>query len=182
LIEAARDAGGSEHRFGEHGDELHGWLSPLFHDDSPAMARIRRASCLLADVAWQASPDFRADRGVEMALHGDWIGVTASERVMMAQALSSSFGRERLRETAMAALCAPAQLERARHWGLAMRLGQRMSGGVGSALKGSELALEGGTVQLRIRRSEAALVGDPVHRRLAKLAAALNREPDVLIV
>ena len=44
-------------------------ISPLF-DDTPEMARLRRASCLLADVAWQANPNFRADRGVEMAREG----------------------------------------------------------------------------------------------------------------
>ena len=30
---------------------------------------------MLADVAWQAHPDFRAERGVDMALHGNWVGI-----------------------------------------------------------------------------------------------------------
>ena len=77
LIAAARDAGGAERRFGEHGDILDGWIGSAF-DDLPAMSRIRHASCLLTDVAWQATPDFRADRGVEMALHGNWVGVDAA--------------------------------------------------------------------------------------------------------
>ena len=34
LIEAARDAGGGEHRFGQHGDVLHDWIAPLF--DGPS--------------------------------------------------------------------------------------------------------------------------------------------------
>ncbi len=76
LIEAARDAGGGEHRFGQHGDLLHRWIAPLF-EDRPDLERLRLASCLLADVAWQAAPMFRADRGVEMALHGDWTAVDA---------------------------------------------------------------------------------------------------------
>ena len=38
------------------------------------IARLRLAACLLADVAWAAHPDFRAERGVEMALHGNWVG------------------------------------------------------------------------------------------------------------
>ena len=97
LIEAARQAGGGEHRFGQHGDLLDQWISPLF-DDSPEMSRLRRASCLLADVAWQANPGFRADRGIEMALHGNWVAITAAGRVIMAQALTSNFGREKLPE------------------------------------------------------------------------------------
>ena len=55
LIEEAREAGGGEHRFGQHGDLLDEWIAPLF-DDQPAMRRLRLASCLLADVAWQAEP------------------------------------------------------------------------------------------------------------------------------
>ena len=95
LTEEARCSGGGEHRFGQHGDLLDHWLAPLFEDE-PRMRRLRLASCLLADVAWQANPGFRADRAVEMALHGNWVAVDAGGRVMMAQALSSAFGGERL--------------------------------------------------------------------------------------
>ncbi len=140
LIEAARDAGGGEHRFGEHGDLLHEWISPLF-DDPPKLRRLNLASCLLADVAWQAAPMFRADRGVEMALHGDWTAVDAAGRVIMAQALSSNFGRDRLPDARLTALCKPEHLERAHVWGLAMRLGQRLSGGVTSVLEETSLKL-----------------------------------------
>ena len=56
-------------------------------DDQPDMRRLRLASCLLADVAWQANPGFRADRAIEMALHGNWVAVDAAGRVIMAQAL-----------------------------------------------------------------------------------------------
>ena len=65
LIEEAREAAGGEHRFGEHGELLDAWIAPLF-SDPPAMRRLRLASCLLADVAWQANAGFRADRGIEI--------------------------------------------------------------------------------------------------------------------
>ena len=32
LIEEARDAGGGEHRFGQHGDLLDDWIAPMFED------------------------------------------------------------------------------------------------------------------------------------------------------
>ena len=75
LIAEARDSGGGEHRFGQHGALLDRWIAPLF-DDPPELRRLRLAACLLADVAWQANPGFRADRGIEMALHGNWVAVT----------------------------------------------------------------------------------------------------------
>jgi exopolyphosphatase/guanosine-5'-triphosphate,3'-diphosphate pyrophosphatase len=179
LIEEARDAGGGEHRFGQHGDLLDAWIAPLF-DDEPAMRRLRLASCLLADVAWQANPGFRADRGVEMALHGNWVAVDPWGRVIMAQALSANFGRDRLPDPALAQLCREDQLQRAHCWGAAMRLGQRLSGGVGSVLKRTSLADVNGAVRLTVRRGEEALVGDQVRRRLTRLAELLGRGPAVV--
>jgi exopolyphosphatase/guanosine-5'-triphosphate,3'-diphosphate pyrophosphatase len=177
LIEEARDAGGGEHRFGQHGDLLDDWIGPVFEDDSPAMRRLRLASCLLADVAWQANPGFRADRAIEMALHGNWVAVTPSGRVIMAQALSASFGRERLPDPRLAQLCKEDQLKRAHCWGLAMRLGQRLSGGVGSVLKRTSLSLSNKAMELNVRRGEEALVGDAVERRLVRLAELIGSEP-----
>jgi exopolyphosphatase/guanosine-5'-triphosphate,3'-diphosphate pyrophosphatase len=181
LIEGAREAGGGEHRFGQHGDLLDRWIGAIF-DDAPAMSRLRHASCLLADVAWQANPDFRADRGVEMALHGNWVGVDAAGRVLMAQALSSNFGRDKLPDPALAHLCARVQLEQARRWGYAMRLGQRLCGGVGSALETTRLSLTGETLRLEVRAKQQALVGDAVHRRLSRLAEAMKRAPKIAAI
>jgi len=176
LIEEARDAGGGEHRFGQHGDLLDAWIAPLFEDD-PWMRRLRLASCLLADVAWQANPGFRADRGIEMALHGNWVAVNPPGRVIIAQALSASFGRDRLPDARLVQLCKSEQLTRAHCWGEAMRLGQRLSGGVGSVLKRTSLHLTNGALELTVRRGEEALVGDQVQRRLIRLAELLEREP-----
>lgn len=176
LIEGARDAGGSERRFGEHGDLLDAWIEPVFDDPQPK-ARIRRAACLLADVAWQASPEFRADRAVEMALHGGWVGVTAAERVIIAQTLSSSFGRDRLPSADLAQLCSETDLKRARAWGLAIRLAQRLSGGVGSVLEATSLDVAGGELLLRVARGEMALVGEAVNKRFTALADTLGLKP-----
>jgi exopolyphosphatase/guanosine-5'-triphosphate,3'-diphosphate pyrophosphatase len=179
LIEEARDAGGGEHRFGQHGDLLDEWIAPLF-DDPPEMRRLRLAACLLADVAWQANPGFRADRGIEMALHGNWVAVSPAGRVIMAQALSSNFGRDRLPDPRLTTLCKEEQLKRAHSWGLAMRLGQRLSGGVASVLKRTNLSALNGAIQLNVRRKEEALIGDTVERRLLRLAEALGREAIVV--
>jgi exopolyphosphatase/guanosine-5'-triphosphate,3'-diphosphate pyrophosphatase len=179
LIEEARDAGGGEHRFGQHGDVLDAWIAPIF-DEEPGMRRLRLASCLLADVAWQSNPGFRADRGIEMALHGNWVAVSPGGRVVMAQALSASFGRDRLPDPRLSQLCREEQLTRAHCWGQAMRLGQRLSGGVASVLKRTSLADVNGAVQLTVRRGEEALIGDQVERRLVRLAELLGREPVVV--
>jgi exopolyphosphatase/guanosine-5'-triphosphate,3'-diphosphate pyrophosphatase len=176
LIEEARDAAGSEHRFGQHGDLLDEWIAPVF-DDSAVMRRLRLASCLLADVAWQSNPGFRADRGIEMALHGNWVAVEPPGRVIMAQALSANFGRDSLPDDRLASLCKEGQLKRAHCWGAAMRLGQRLSGGVGSVLKRTSLEITNGALQLAVRRGSEALIGDAVERRLIRLAELLGCKP-----
>jgi exopolyphosphatase/guanosine-5'-triphosphate,3'-diphosphate pyrophosphatase len=180
LIEAARDAGGAERRFGEHGELLDSWIGDVF-DDSSEMRRLRLAACLLADVAWQANADFRADRGVEMALHGNWVGIDAAGRVVIAQALSSNFGRDKLPDPALDPLCSAAALDRARSWGLAIRLAQRLCGGVGRALTGTRLAANSKTIRLEVQERERALVGDAVKRRLERLAQSLGKSAEVRI-
>jgi exopolyphosphatase/guanosine-5'-triphosphate,3'-diphosphate pyrophosphatase len=179
LIEEAREAGGGEHRFGQHGDLLDAWIAPIFDDDA-SMRRLRLAACLLADVAWQANPGFRADRGIEMALHGNWVAVTPAERVIIAQALTANFGRDRLPDERLASLCKNDQLTRAHCWGTAMRLGQRLSGGVGSVLQRTRLELVDGALRLSVRPGEEALIGDQVQRRLGRLAQALGREAVIM--
>lgn len=179
LIEEAREAGGGEHRFGQHGDLLDEWIAPVF-DDEPQMARLRLASCLLADVAWQANPGFRADRAIEMALHGNWVAVNPGGRVIMAQALSANFGRDKLGDARLLSLCKDDQLKRAHCWGVAMRLGQRLSGGVAAVLKRTRLSRRAGTVRLHVKRGEEALIGDAVERRLARLAQALDLTAEIV--
>jgi exopolyphosphatase/guanosine-5'-triphosphate,3'-diphosphate pyrophosphatase len=178
LVEAAREAGRGLSRFGEHGDLLDRWISPIF-SDPPERARLRLTACLLADIAWNAHPDFRAERGLEMALHGNWVGVDSCERVMLAQALYANFGGGKLPDKAVAALCPPSDIERATLWGLAMRLGQRLSGGLARALERSSLECESGVLRLVLRKGEEALYGETVDRRLKRLAAALGSRPEV---
>ena len=179
LLEAAREAGRGLGRFAEHGALLDRWLAPVF-DDEPDAARLRSAACMLADVAWQAHPDFRAERGVDMALHGNWVGVDGPGRVMMAQALHSNFGGGRdFAEQDVAALCNPDELKRASEWGLAMRLGQRLSGGVAEGLARSALSRAGGKLSLTFKNGSEDLYGEAVERRLKTLAGALGLQPDV---
>ena len=111
--------------------------------------------------------------------HGNWVAVNPQGRVIMAQALSANFGRDRLADQRLEQLCKDDQLRRAHCWGLAMRLGQRMSGGVASVLKRTRLEVAGGELLLLIREGEDALVGDVVERRFVRLAQSLGLDPVV---
>ena len=176
LIVATRDEGRRAGRFPEHGDLLDRWLAPLFDRDAPAAARIRNAACQLADVGWRANPEFRAELGVEIALHGNWVGVDAAGRAQIAQALHASLGGAGTPEP-LGKLAPKEKLDRAAAWGLAMRLGQRLSGGLAGPLQRSSLSADDKAVMLHLAPEDRALYGETVERRHAALATAVNRRP-----
>jgi exopolyphosphatase/guanosine-5'-triphosphate,3'-diphosphate pyrophosphatase len=177
LIAAARDEGERLGRFAEHGDLLDAWIAPLFESDPPELARLRHAACLLADVGWSANPEFRSERGMEIGLHGNWVGIDAAGRAALAQALHTSLGGATDSPEPLAHLADAATLERARQWGLAIRLGQRLSGGVAGPLKRSRLALGGNALTLSLKAGDEALYGETVEKRHKALATALGRQP-----
>ena len=177
LIVATRDEGQRHGRFPEHGDLLDSWIAPLFTRDPPEMARLRLAACLLADVGWRANPEFRAERGVEIALHGNWIAVDARGRALMAQALFTSLGGGTDTPAPLAMLAPAADLKRAILWGLAMRLGQRLSGGLAGPLQRIELSDDGAVLTLKVTDFDRALYSETVERRHGALANAAGRKP-----
>ena len=175
LIAATRAAGARQGRFDEHGDVLARWIAPLFTDESPEDARLRHAACLLGDVAWAASPEFRAERGLEVALHGNWVGINARGRAMVGQALFASFGGGLIAAPVVSQLAAPEDLARASIWGLAMRLGQRLSGGVAEPLANSRLVLDARALTVMLSPDQKSLYGEAVERRHRQLAALIGR-------
>ena len=179
LIVAAREEGRVLGRFPEHGDLLDTWIAPLFIDEPPDLARLRHAACLLADVGWRANPEFRDERGVEIALHGSWVAIDARGRALLAQALYTSLGGGLATSPTLTGLASATELETARSWGLAIRLGQRFSGGLAGPLQRSTLSIEGDDLRLSLAETDRALYGDPVQRRHATLAATFGLEASV---
>jgi len=177
LIEAARDEGARLGRFTEHGDLIARWIAPLF-DDPPEDERLRHAACLLADVGWQANPEFRDERGREIALHGNWVAIDARGRAMVAQALHTALGGGMDAPEPLTALADWGELARAAQWGLAIRLGQRLSGGVAGPLKRSSVAIDGEGLALNLEPRDAALYGEAVVKRHKTLASAMGLKPE----
>lgn len=174
LLVAAEAEGEAQARFRGHGDRIDRWIAPLFADDDAAMRRIRRAACLLADVSWRANPDFRAERGVEIALHSNWVGINAAERAMLGQALHSHFGGGTATLAGMDAIAPADALRRATLWGLAIRLAQRLSGGIEGPLTASSLTLDDDGVTLHLGSLDGDLYGEAAERRLRNLAQAMG--------
>ena len=95
---------------------------------------------------------------------------------MLAQALYSNFGGGNALAPDLETLASRDDLLRACQWGLAIRLAQRLSGGVAGPLGKAELRRDGSGIELILPRSHARLTGETVNRRLKNLGQAMGLE------
>ncbi|HEY0629198.1 MAG TPA: Ppx/GppA family phosphatase [Sphingomicrobium sp.] len=174
LLAAALEVGDRLGRFGDHGTTIDEWMDPLFPDETEKMRRLRLATCLLGDIAWNAHPDFRAERAVDMALHGNWVGIDSHGRAVLGRALCSAFGGDGGFSPQIAALLKPAEIERVVSWGKALRLAQRLSGGTEALLNKTSIELGRGKAILSVPDKYRALYSEAVERRLVQLARSLG--------
>lgn len=174
LLVAAHRFGQVQSRFGEDALPLYDWIAPVFADDPSAWQRWMMAACHLSDVAWQASPDFRAERGLEIAMHGNWVGIDAIGRSMIGQALYTNFGGGPRPFPVDDHVAPPQMLERAIGWGLAIRLAQRLGAGTHDVLERSSLQRDGDMLYLVLEPADQALFGEVVERRLRRLGQFLG--------
>ncbi len=181
LLEECRAIAHGQGRFRDHGDELFGWIDPLFPDETPATARLRRAACLLSDIAWRGRPDLRADLALAQVLDSQFVGVDHAGLALIALALYVSYGGNLSspRAAAAASLLDKAGVTTARRIGLALRLGQRLSGGTAGLLRKSALVDTGHALMLRIEAGHDHLVGEVVRRRLKALGDAFGKPTHV---
>lgn len=174
LLVAADRFGHLQSRFGEDSQPLFDWISRVFPDDPPRWQRWLKAACHLSDVAWQASPDFRAERGLEIALHGSWVGIDVIGRSMIGQTLYTNFGGGPRPFPLDKHAAPPEMLDRAIGWGLAMRLAQRLGAGTHDVLERSHLRQVDDALHLVLDPADRALYGEVVERRLRRLAQYLG--------
>jgi exopolyphosphatase/guanosine-5'-triphosphate,3'-diphosphate pyrophosphatase len=179
LLAAALEVGDRLGRFGDHGAYLNQWMDSLFPDDSADMQRLRLAACLLGDIAWNAHPDYRAERAVDLAIHGNWVGIDAHGRAVLGRALGSAFGGESGFDPALESLLEPGESHQVSTWGKALRLGQRLSGGTEALLRKTSVELGKDSLILTVPDKYRALFSEAVDRRLQQLAKALGRYGDV---
>ena len=177
LIEGIRHALAGQQAVEGHAEALLAWSDAAFAGDPPAERRLRHAACLIAGTSWASDPDFRAVAGEDIALHGNWIGVNAADRAVMAMALHVGLGGSPDSPPGILAKLAQAErLERAKAWGQALRLAQRLSGGTPAALRQVPLVVDpDGALVLALPKAIAALADGVLERRLGRLGAALGR-------
>ncbi len=170
-------------RFAEHSKMLLDWTRPLFRGDAApgVRERLHVAICLLSDIAWRGHPDYRAEKAVEVALHGHFVGVTHSERAFVAVALNQVYGAPiDVPEIApILSILKLSEIREARVLGAALRLAQRLSGGAVSALEVSSLSVGHGTIALLLPETMQDLANEVVDRRLRQLGQLMGRATSI---
>ena len=174
FVEAARFEGERLARFRFHGAALANWMSDVFAHQGADMARMRLITCLLADTAWNMTPEYRGDVALTLALDGNWPGATTEERAILAAALVAVYDSKRQPLELLDRLASPEKTQQAHSWGLAIRLAQRLDGGTGAALADSKLSVNSGVLELHLSRVAERLQSDSVARRLQRLSDALG--------
>lgn len=172
-------------RFPEHGAILYEWVKPLFpaQDDAHShIDRLNHAVCILSDIAWRAHPNYKAERAVELALHGRWLDVSHRDRAYMGIALNQAYGAnfEARYVKDVLGLLNKREKALAKALGAALRLAQRLSGGTIDALAISELRQNTSTIILVLDAKYKDLYGSVVKRRLKVLSALLEKEYEVI--
>ena len=128
-----------------------------------------------------ASASSSSERAVDLALHGNWVGIDAHGRAVLGRTLCAAFGGDKGFDSKVGALLDAREEERCSAWGRAIRLAQRLSAGTEATLRRTSIALETERIVLRIPRRHAELVGEAVEQRLKQLGKATGRSTDIEI-
>ena len=173
LVEGVRFVTAAQQQFPGYAEALDAWLGGLFGQETRALARLRFSACLLRGTGWSSNPDFRVLGAEELALHSNWTGASPADRAIMAASLLVAMGGTE-QPALLAQLTDEAALRRARGWGHAMRLAQRVAGGAPATLARTAIHANRGQLVLSLPHDLEALVDATLGRRLAALAAALD--------
>lgn len=187
LISACEEVARLRARSPEHAHELIRWTAPLFETpeflESAEDARLRKAACLLSDIAWRAHPDYRGEQSASLIAQSALVGIDHPGRAFLALAVHFRYGRSVSGEllTALAGMIPEPALKRAKVIGFAVRLANDLSAGMPNVLPETPLNYEGGKLVLTLPEKFALLDGEAVHRRLRMLAELVGKSPEIRI-
>ena len=181
LLAGAETMAASRRRFGADGEELFDWIEPLYRDETQEHRRLRHAAALLERHRLGRASRLPRRAGAAHALFMPLAGLDHRERAFLAAALHARYGGNDPGETVRA----PARRGIVRGGrasiGLALRLGNTLTGGVPGLLAGSKLHTHNGTLSLTLGRKAGQRLGESVQRRLDALGKALGKKAEIRV-
>lgn len=164
-------------------EALFAWTAPLFDEESPPAALLRRAACWISDSGSHDHPDYRAEQAFWRVLRQPGVGLDHHARAFLA--LTVALRYEAASDAPFLAtsrvLLDVGAVRRAEVLGAALRLAFTLSGGTPELLAGTRLVRRNGRLALRLVEGSGVFAGESVMRRVEALAATLGLEAAVEI-
>ncbi|SCA55350.1 Exopolyphosphatase [Candidatus Terasakiella magnetica] len=172
LLSSCMDLVEREGRFGQQGEEVYDWMSPLFPNESESQKKLRHAACLLHDIAWAEHPDYRADHGFLRVLRLPVAGLSHRERALMAACVYS-----RYKGDFNARIAKPLRTflnDEDAIWtktvGATLRLAHTLASGAPHLLEQTRLEIRGGELILSLPEDQDVFIGEAVAKRVQTIA------------
>ncbi|GAN53863.1 Ppx/GppA family phosphatase [Tanticharoenia sakaeratensis] len=156
--------------------DLVAWTTPLFSNETPKVAALRRMACFMSDIGAFDHPEYRAEQTYLRTLRVHGSGFDHPSRAFVALTLAVRYEAD-----VTAPLFEPSRrlIDREAHGlavrlGLALRLAYTLCGGTPALLAGSSLKIKGKELVLSLSSDTARVSGGSVRRRLERLAAVMD--------
>jgi exopolyphosphatase/guanosine-5'-triphosphate,3'-diphosphate pyrophosphatase len=153
------------------------WIAPT-NAGAADDARLRQAATLLALASMQVEPNLRAEQATNWALRKRWIGINMRGRAVLATAILANTGMTAV-PPEFAPLAPAEDLAAAIGWGLAIRLGRKLTGGAAQAIAGTALTAADGRLIVAVDAPMHPLYSNAVGKDHRLLAEWLELEPVV---
>jgi exopolyphosphatase/guanosine-5'-triphosphate,3'-diphosphate pyrophosphatase len=183
LLSVCMDTVSHERRFEDNTGVMESWMAPIFPDDTPVIARLRHAACILSDLGWHEHPEYRAEQSMYRVLRMQWSVVDHMERAFLALVIFVRYGggiSDPLVEICQR-LLSDEQVTNATAIGKALRLAWALTGSQGYLLSRSSMAFIDDRLTLTILDPASVPSMDRVERYAASLGRVLGRELDIVM-
>jgi exopolyphosphatase/guanosine-5'-triphosphate,3'-diphosphate pyrophosphatase len=186
LLVAASEFNRLRSRAPAHAEELFQWTSGFLEDshleETDEEKRLRRAACLLSDIAWRAHPDYRAEQSHDMISNATFIGIDHPARAYLALAASYRHVSSEMEIGRVSrSLVSARQLDRARVLGGAMRVAYILSAAMPGVLPRAPMSARKGKVVLTLPPDLAPLNSDRLQSRLKQFARLIGGDPEIRV-
>lgn len=174
LIASAADLAALIGRRGRYAAQLFDWVQPLFTHEPLAFTRIRRALCILSELAWSIDPNFRAEWAYMRIMQSSLKGLTHHERIMLALALFHRYQTSMKQKPPGIGLLNEYEMLWARACGLSVNLAFQLSGGKEGNLSHARLSFRNHQPFLWVDAEASPLRTEIVEKRLDGLGKTFS--------
>lgn len=174
LLASASDLAALIGRRGKYASELYDWMEPLFGSEPLAWQRLRKALCILSELAWSIDQNFRAEWAYHRIIQSSLKGIDHRERVMLALALFHRYQTKWKGEKLAISMLDERERLWARTVGVAANLAYQLSGAKRGNLSHALLRVLDGRVTLTLDHEASPLRTDMVEKRVDGLGSAYS--------